>query len=287
MAFVETQFPSNISRGASGGPSYRTDVVETNAGYEYRDAVWSIGRHRWDVAHAARTAANFATVLAFFHAMQGRAHGFRFKDWADYATTTSNGVLGTGVGTSTASYQLGKKYTAGSQSLTRTITKPVSVAVYRGGVLQTAGVSAGNYAVSTVTGLVTFVTDESRSITANTPGATTVITTTPTLALASAGKKVYLSGISGTLGTYLNGSAWTISSVAGSDITIAAATTGLTGSGGTASMFPQSSEALTWAGEFDVPARFNIDELSAEVLDGTPANRVLGIASIPIVEIRV
>ena len=54
-------------------------------------------------------------------------------------------------------------------------------------------------------------------------------------------------------------------------------------SGGTISKYPQSSETLTWSGEFDVPCRFDVDQMKA-------SHDAYGYASwggIPIVEIRV
>lgn len=152
MAFIETRFPTDISYGSSGGPEYSTDIVETHAGHEQRNANWSQARARFNVAHGVKTQAQLDALIAFFRARRGRADGFRFKDWTDYAATGE--LIGTGNGATTA-FQLTKKYLSGGVSELRTISKPVSgtVHIYLGGVLQSSGVST-----AAATGIVTFVT---------------------------------------------------------------------------------------------------------------------------------
>jgi uncharacterized protein (TIGR02217 family) len=150
MAFVEIQFPTDISYGSMGGPEYATDVVASSSGYEQRNVNWEQARARYNVAHGVKTKAQLDTLIAFFRARKGRAHGFRFKDWTDYQTTAEN--LGTGNGVVTQ-FQLVKRYVSGSATEMRTIKKPVAgtVQIYKNAVLQSSGVS-----VDTVTGLITF-----------------------------------------------------------------------------------------------------------------------------------
>ncbi len=150
MAFVEVQFPTDISYGSAGGPEYATDVVASSSGFEQRNVNWSEARARYNVAHGVKTKAQLDALIAFFRARKGRAYGFRFKDWTDYQA--SGEALGTGDGVRTQ-FQLVKHYVSGSVTETRTIKKPVSgsVMVYKNAVLQSGGVS-----VDAVTGLVTF-----------------------------------------------------------------------------------------------------------------------------------
>ena len=131
MAFHEVRFPDNISRGARGGPERRTQVVELASGDEERNASWANSRRHYDVAYGIRRADDLAAVVAFFEARNGRLHGFRFKDWADYksslpsqAITATDQPIGTGTG-SLQSFQLAKRYTSGAHSWLRTIAKPV------------------------------------------------------------------------------------------------------------------------------------------------------------------
>jgi len=148
--FVEVQLPTNISKGAVGGPEFLTTIIELGSGHEQRDIRWSKARARYNIAYAIRSTSDLNTVRSFFFARQGRAYGFRFKDWADYEL--SDGSLGTGDG-ETTEFQLVKEYTSGSVTYTRTITKPVagSVKIYVDSVEATDG-----WSVDTTTGIVTF-----------------------------------------------------------------------------------------------------------------------------------
>ncbi len=159
MAFHEVRFQDNISRGARGGPERRTQIVELASGDEERNASWADSRRRYDVSYGIRRADDLATVVAFFEARNGRLHGFRFKDWADFKScapsstpSSSDQIIGTGNGTRT-SFQLVKHYASGSQTWTRTITKPVagSVKVRRNATEATTG-----WTVDTTSGIITF-----------------------------------------------------------------------------------------------------------------------------------
>lgn len=161
MAFHEVRFPDNISRGARGGPERRTQIVELSNGAEERNASWANSRRRYDVAYGIRRADDLAAVVAFFEARNGRLHGFRFKDWADFKSCLpsqtpgpTNQPIGTGNGSATL-FQLTKRYTSGAQSWSRAMTKPVAgtVTIALNGTPQASG-----WSVSTATGLVTFTT---------------------------------------------------------------------------------------------------------------------------------
>lgn len=161
MAFHEVRFPDSISRGARGGPERRTQIIELASGAEERNASWANSRRRYDVAYGIRRADDLAAVVAFFEARNGRLHGFRFKDWADFKSCLpsltvgpSDQTIGTGNGSATL-FQLTKRYASGAQSWTRAITKPVAgtVTIALNGTPQPSG-----WSVSNATGLVTFTT---------------------------------------------------------------------------------------------------------------------------------
>ena len=161
MAFHEIRFPDNISRGARGGPERRTQIVELASGDEERNASWANSRRRYDVAYGIRRADDLAAVVAFFEARNGRLHGFRTKDLADYksalpsqAITPTDQQIGTGTG-SLKTFQLSKRYTSGAQSWTRAIVKPVAgtVRLALGTVEQLTG-----WTLDTTTGVVTLTT---------------------------------------------------------------------------------------------------------------------------------
>ena len=161
MAFHEVRFPDNISRGARGGPERRTQIVELASGDEERNASWADSRRRYDVAYGIRRADDLAAVVAFFEARNGRLHGFRYKDWADYksalpsqAITATDQQIGTGTG-SLQTFQLAKRYASGGQTWVRTIAKPVAgtVRVALGMVEQMSG-----WTLDTTTGVISFTT---------------------------------------------------------------------------------------------------------------------------------
>ena len=158
MSFEEIQFPADISYGARGGPEYSTDIVEMFSGKEQRNINWSQARARYTVSHGVKTPVQLDELIAFFRARQGRAIGFRFKDWSDYQAVGQ--TLGTGNGSQTI-FQLAKTYTSGGNSYVREIKKPVSgtVKIYLNSVLQGSG-----YSVDHTTGLVTFTAAPSAGV---------------------------------------------------------------------------------------------------------------------------
>jgi uncharacterized protein (TIGR02217 family) len=97
-----------------------------------------------------KTQSQLDNLIAFFRARQGRAYGFRFKDWSDYSAVGQQ--IGTG-DDSTVAFGLVKSYTSGSQTVSRNVYKPMdnSVDIYVDSVLQESGVS-----VDITTGVVTF-----------------------------------------------------------------------------------------------------------------------------------
>lgn len=206
---------SLIIEGAIGGPQFSTDVIVVRSGREKRNVNWSQSRGRWELGERQIDTAELHHLVGFFRARQGRAQGFRWKDWADYQATntpltrngvTTQGQLGDGTGGEGTSYQLNKIYTSGSTTTTRKITKPTgTISVYKNGVLQSSG-----YTLATTTGIVTF------------------------------------------------------------------------------SVAPGGGDTLLWAGEFDVPVRFDTDEFRTrfDVVRVSDGEALHWLMSLPIVEMR-
>jgi uncharacterized protein (TIGR02217 family) len=204
-----------ILYGAVGGPQYSTDVVVVRSGREKRNTNWYESRGRWELGERQIDTAELHSLIGFFRARQGRAQGFRWKDWADYKATntpltrnsvTTQGLLGTGVATGSTTYNFSKLYTSGSTSNLRRILKPVAGAsIYVSGVLQTSG-----YTIDTAAGTITFSSAKS------------------------------------------------------------------------------SPATLTWAGEFDVPVRFDADEFRSrfDVLRKSDGEALHWLMSLPILELR-
>lgn len=147
MSFVEVQFPTDISYGASGGPIFMTDVVATVSGHEQRNSKWSQSRAKYNVASGIKTEAQWQALIAFFRARRGMAVGFRFKDWSDYKA--ENQPLKSLGGNE---YQLVKQYVSGAAVYEREISKPVTgtVKLYEDSILQASG-----WSIDTATGIIT------------------------------------------------------------------------------------------------------------------------------------
>jgi uncharacterized protein (TIGR02217 family) len=160
MSFDEVQMPLRVGFGSRGGPSFSTEIVVIDGGFERRNQNWSQARRKYDARTGLRSAADVGTLLGFFHARAGRARGFRLKDWSDF-TSSADGIsaaswadqaIGTGDGTN-VTFQLQKNYTSGSVTHRRDIKKPVSGSV-------TVGVNGtqalSGWSVNSVSGIVTF-----------------------------------------------------------------------------------------------------------------------------------
>lgn len=156
MAFLEgVRFPDNIAYWASGGAGFNTSIVTLNSGFEQRNVNWAQSRGRWDISNGLRSQADIAQAIAFFRGVQGKANGFRFKDFNDFSVTTVDGLfIATTV---TGRMQAVKVYTINGSSPSmghvRTIKKPTSVfQLYKLGVLQSYPT---NYALDLSQGWVT------------------------------------------------------------------------------------------------------------------------------------
>jgi hypothetical protein len=201
---------------------------------------------------------------------------------ADY-----DAVGAAGVGYGVPLYQLVKRYTIGALSHDRTIRKPVSgsVALTRAAAPVTLGASAGNAAVDSTTGRVTFVADQSRGITTHTPGADHVMVLASALSPnVTVGQRVYITGCGGAGAATLNSLSHEVTVVSGDTVTIATATTGLTITGGTLSLYPQASQALAWTGNFDVPVRLDFMQLERNMLLRQSNGEYLVQCALPMVE---
>lgn len=166
MAFHEDRLPTDISRGATGGPGFKTTINTTDGGQEHRISRWSLPRHRYDVGYGVRTAVQLGAIKRFFMARQGSAYGFRFKDYVDF-TTAADGQSAYDATDqicyklSATTYQLRKGYTSGAETLWRTITKPVSGRYL---VAVDGVVPATQPSLDTTSGILTFASDQGASV---------------------------------------------------------------------------------------------------------------------------
>src|SRR5690625_3052393 len=115
-SFDDVPFPYTLSRRSAGGPEFRTSIVETASGREYRNQEWAAARLRFDAARGLRSVAERDQLFAFFYARRGRARAFPLRDFTDFSSAGNNGqpdpgdqVLGEGDGLDSA-FQLIKWY---------------------------------------------------------------------------------------------------------------------------------------------------------------------------------
>lgn len=158
--FHEIRFPTDIARGARGGPERLTQIVTLASGREVRNSRWAHSRRRYDAGVGIRTLDALAAVVAFFEERRGRLYGFRWRDRLDWKSgppsqvhAATDQVLGTGNGV-TATFQLCKHYGTGIATYRRPITKPLPGEVLVA--VDGAAVDPAHVACDATTGLVTF-----------------------------------------------------------------------------------------------------------------------------------
>lgn len=122
MAFHDVRLPEDIERGAIGGLGFKTTILSLASGHEQRNIDWSIARGSWDVGYGMEHKEDFDDVNAFHKARYGRAHSFRFKDWSDFELARQ--AIGA-TDTSTATFQIYKRYSSGDNYYDRILNKIV------------------------------------------------------------------------------------------------------------------------------------------------------------------
>lgn len=182
MGFQNVLFPTDISYRSSGGPGWRTTILENDSGTEVAISKWDTPRGIYNAVKAVQTQQQLTQLIAFARVMDGAASSWRYKDWTDYASTADGLVplsanpfadqdqraaavaalgdqpIGVGNG-SNKTFRLLKtyQYTSGTVTLskTRVITKPVVGSVLIGveGILAT---ETSHYTIDYSTGIVTF-----------------------------------------------------------------------------------------------------------------------------------
>ncbi len=174
MSFREVRFPTEISRGAQGGPERRTDIVVLGSGFEERNSRWANSRRAYNAGYGVKSLDDIEAVIAFFEERRGRLYGFRWRDHADLKSGAPSAepspldqAIGTGNGTA-ATFQLKKTYGSVYAPWAREIKKPVAgtVRVAVAGVEQAPGTA---FTVDAATGIVTFLSG-------HIPGAGTALT---------------------------------------------------------------------------------------------------------------
>lgn len=167
MSFHEVRINEGVTPNTSGGPGFSTNIIEIESGAEERVGRWANPRRRYNAAYSVKTPGDLNALLGFYMAREGCLHGFRYKDWLDYATTPSGNTHHShetvseldetlvAVDGTTNQFRLVRRYTSGPATKLRYLTKPVTgtVKVAVDGALKTTGV---DYTLDTTSGVVTF-----------------------------------------------------------------------------------------------------------------------------------
>lgn len=147
------RFPIDISYGATGGPSWNTEVIRVVNGAEKRNRLWSVPQYRFDVSHGVKSQEQLNELLDFFYDVGGRALPFRFKNWAEYQLTKQNSEVQR---PTTETLHIYKVYSTYSRRITKIVDGTFKL--YADNVLVTTG-----YSLDIDTGIITLSNPESYS----------------------------------------------------------------------------------------------------------------------------
>ena len=141
IPFDDVAYPLTLGRDAAASPEFSTSVAVTASGHEYRNALWSDARMRYDVGPGIRSEAELGTLIAFFRARYGPARGFRLRDPFDFSSAAMTGTptasdqrIGTGDGMASR-FRLVKNYGGQQRRITRPQPGSIRIAV---GAVETA-----------------------------------------------------------------------------------------------------------------------------------------------------
>lgn len=139
MLLTGVRLPTDVERGAVGGPRFNTTVLELDSGFEKRNINWSEARGEWDVGYGIlqkfdkspeQTELDLEELKNIFWNALGKANSFRFKDWFDYEIGFQDGAqvdaqfLALGDDTTTL-FQVFKRYEVSTFTYDRPLTKLV------------------------------------------------------------------------------------------------------------------------------------------------------------------
>lgn len=158
-------FPETLSQGASFGIGFDTNILSLENGSEFmvpRMAAW--GRRKYNVARNSMTRSEVNQLMQFYVLRGGSRDSFKFKDWLDYATTTTGYVDATNQITpfdvtlqlvSGQVYQCVRTISDAGGSVVRPIEK-IKASTFRCAVNGTEVFSPGSFTLNAESGQVTF-----------------------------------------------------------------------------------------------------------------------------------
>jgi uncharacterized protein (TIGR02217 family) len=160
-------FPETWSQGSSYGIGFDTNILSLENGTEYkipRMAAW--GRRKYNIARNVGTRAEIMNLVRFYQLRGGSRDSFKFKDWMEYASTSTGYVDETNFVTpfdvslqliTGTTYQIVLTTSDAGGSVVRPIEK-IKVGTLRCGINGTEVFSPTSYTYDGETGQVTFST---------------------------------------------------------------------------------------------------------------------------------
>lgn len=138
MAFINAILDEEVAYGFEGGPEYSTDETILDNGIRHANSAWAYPRHRYTAQFDNMKDDDRDRIIEVFHAVRGKRHSFKFKDWNDFeAEAEPLNVPPSFVGT-TSPVQLYKTYVFGPAYAIRPI-QAIATAVVKRGVTAVAG----------------------------------------------------------------------------------------------------------------------------------------------------
>jgi len=300
--YSDVFLPSSvIAAGVRGRQRRSNSRAQNQGGFVNINVIWDETLREYEVGFIPMPVDAWQSIEGLYEITEAGAYGFLMLDPKDQKVLAGDGLLqpyttsdvgANGFGFGVPVYRLAKRYmTEGSSRVKhRRISRPKTAGITRAAAPVTVGVSAGNVSIDYNTGTVTFVADASQSITSIDEGASTTLNFSDGAGIVSAlavVQRVYVSGVSGTGASVLNGLSHVIASKGATSLTISTSTTGLTLAAGTGFKYPQSTEALAWSGDFYVPVHFANDDMDWEMLKpGQFDSRILAGPSSVLMEVR-
>ncbi len=82
-SFHDTDLPDELAMAVRREQIFRTDIVETGSGFEFRNATHGAPRRRYTLDTGPRPLSELRTLARFFEARRGRQYGFLLRDWLE------------------------------------------------------------------------------------------------------------------------------------------------------------------------------------------------------------
>lgn len=134
MAFLNAILDEAVAYGFEGGPEYSTESVDLENGIQVRDSNWIYPRHKYSARFDNLDDDARTDIIRVFHAVRGKRHSFKFKDWNDYvAVNESINIPADHIGMLTP-IQLYKTYTFGEAYTIRPIQALANAVISKDGV---------------------------------------------------------------------------------------------------------------------------------------------------------